>query len=87
VPWVRRAPSAYIREHVRFSLQPLDLPPDPTVLLQILDQLGSDDLLLYASDYPHRHAFDPERDLLTHLSEPLAMKIRRDNARDLYRLP
>lgn len=86
VPWVRRAPSAYIREHVRFGIQPLDLPPEPSALLQILDQIGSDDLLLYGSDYPHQHRFDPEEDFLKRISARTAAKIRSENARALYRL-
>jgi predicted TIM-barrel fold metal-dependent hydrolase len=87
VPWVKRAPSEYIREHMRLTIQPLDAPPEPRQLLQVVDQLGSDELLLYASDYPHRHAADPEQALLRHLPEALARKIRGENARALYRLP
>lgn len=86
VPWVRRPPSAYLRDHVRITIQPLDAPPDPKHLLQILDQIGSDDVLLYASDYPHVHAASAEETLLDRLPEPLARKICRENARALYRL-
>jgi len=87
VPWVKRPPSAYIREHVRLTIQPLDAPSDPRHLVQIIEQLGSDDLLLYATDYPHRHVADPAQDLLAHLPEPLARKIAVENARAFYRLP
>ncbi len=86
VPWVKRAPSAYIRDHVRVTIQPLDAPPNPEHLLQILDQIGSDELLLYASDYPHLHAADSEETLLAHLPESLTRKIRSENARNFYRL-
>jgi hypothetical protein len=91
VPWVKRAPSEYIREHVRVSIQPLDPPPETRQLLDVVEQLGSElcpgeDLLLYASDYPHRHAFEPEADLLAHLPEGARRKILGDNARSFYRL-
>jgi predicted TIM-barrel fold metal-dependent hydrolase len=86
VPWVKRAPSEYIREHIRLTLQPLDAPPDPRSLLQVVDQLGSEDMLMYASDYPHQHAANPESALLRHLSPSLATKIRSENARAWYRL-
>ncbi|HEV8633907.1 MAG TPA: amidohydrolase family protein [Chloroflexota bacterium] len=86
VPWVRRSPSAYIREHVRVTVQPLDAPPNPEQLVQVVEQLESEEMLLYASDYPHQHRFDPERDLLAHLPDGLADKIRRENARTFYRL-
>ena len=86
VPWVKRAPSEYMREHVRISLQPLDAPLETKTLLQVVDQLGSEDMLMYASDYPHQHASDPEIALLRHLSPTLAQKIRAENARTWYHL-
>jgi predicted TIM-barrel fold metal-dependent hydrolase len=87
VPWVRRAPSEYIREHVRLTVQPLDARTgDPRQLLDVVDQLGSDDMLLYASHYPRVHAGDPETTLIEHLPAALAHKIRDGNARALYRL-
>jgi hypothetical protein len=86
VPWVKRPPSEYIREHIRISIQPLDAPPEPRQMLQIIDQLGSDDLLMYASDYPHVHAAAPEETLLPSLPESLSRKILSENARACYRL-
>jgi uncharacterized protein len=86
VPWVKRAPSEYIREHIRLTIQPLDAPPTPQFMLDIVDQIGSDDVLLYASDYPHQHAFDAEEKLLRLLPEATARKILNENARTLYKL-
>lgn len=86
VPWVKQAPSEYIREHVRFTVQPLDAPPTQTLMMQVVEQLGSDDLLLYASDYPHGHASEPERDFMADLPESLARKVWGENARAWYRL-
>jgi predicted TIM-barrel fold metal-dependent hydrolase len=86
VPWVKRPPSEYIHEHVRLTVQPLDAPDDSRQLLQMVDQLGSDDMLLYASHYPRVHAADPDEALLRHLPETLAHKVRSENARALYRL-
>ena len=82
-----RPPSEYIREHVRLTVQPLDAPEgNPQQLLQVVDQLGSEDLLLYASHYPRVHAADPDEALLRHLPDTLARKIRSENARALYGL-
>lgn len=86
VPWVKQAPSAYIREHMRVGIQPLDAPPSPKQLLQVVDQLGSEDMLMYASDYPHVHALDAETTLLQYLPDTLAKKVRDENARTLYKL-
>lgn len=87
VPWVRRLPSEYVREHVRLTTTPFDAPPEPRHLLQLVEQLGSDDLLLFASDYPHQHDDAPdEHPWLDALPAALQRKILYDNARDFYRL-
>jgi predicted TIM-barrel fold metal-dependent hydrolase len=67
-------------------VQPLDAPGDLRQLLEVVDQLGSDDMLMYASHYPRVHAQDPETTLLRHLPADFARKIREANARALYRL-
>jgi uncharacterized protein len=55
VPWVDRAPAEIVRDHVRLTLQPLDGPPDTHDLERVLEHIGSDEVLLYASDFPHWH--------------------------------
>src|SRR5262249_4518623 len=40
VPWVRRLPSDYIRDHVRLTIQPFDAPPGPRYVEQCIAQLG-----------------------------------------------
>lgn len=84
VPWVKRPPSEYMRAHMRVTIQPLDAPPDVRQLLEVVEQLGSDEMLLYASDYPHQHGVDPREGLLRHLPEPLTWKIESENARAFY---
>jgi predicted TIM-barrel fold metal-dependent hydrolase len=85
VPWVKRPPSAYVREHIRVTIQPLDAPTSHQQLAEVIDQLGSEDLLLYASDYPHVHPSDPF-DVLEQLPPTLACKIASENARSWYRM-
>ena len=86
VPWNTRVPSAYIRERMRLSLQPLDAPSEPKHLLQIIDQLGSDDLLMFSTDYPHWHFSSPEQAVPPGLAPELRRKILRDNAFSFYQL-
>lgn len=83
-PWVDRAPSTLIREHVRLSTAPLDV-ADTDELLGLIDRLGSEDMLLYSSDHPHAH-FAPGTDAVLGLPEGLRRKVLSDNARELYRL-
>ena len=83
IPWVNTFPSDLIRKHVRFTLQPIDAPPEPAQLLQVIEQLESDELLLYSSDYPHWH--DSAEILLSHLSPNQRTKIMGQNAQAFYR--
>ncbi|HVG50871.1 MAG TPA: amidohydrolase family protein [Xanthobacteraceae bacterium] len=84
VPWIERAPADIIRDHVRFTIQPFDLPAGDAVKLQrILEHIGSDSVLLYASDYPHWH-FDGEESLPDGLPDRLMQKLLNDNALETY---
>jgi len=86
VPWARQSPSAYIREHVRFTTQPLDAPPDAAQFAEILDQIGSDDLLLFSTDYPHWHFDSPGTAFPADaVPEATLRKIMAENARAWYR--
>ena len=85
-PWVKRPPSEYIREHIRLTIQPVDEPSDPKHLLQIIDQLDSEELLMFSTDYPHWHFDIPEEAFPVALPERLAHKILSENARAFYRL-
>ena len=85
VPWNTRVPSEYIRQRIRLSLQPIDGPPDPEHLLQIVEQMGSDELLMFATDYPHWHFDSPAEALPAGLPATTRRKILYDNARAFYR--
>ncbi len=63
--WVKKLPSEYVLEHVKFGTQPLELSPSPkqlspkqlVQLLQTVD--GIEELLCFATDWPHSTADDP----------------------------
>ena len=79
VPWLEKSPIAYAREHVRLTIQPFDAPPRADQLLRIVDEIGSDEMLLFSTDYPHWH-FDDKDALPDGLPEHLLRKILVDNA-------
>ena len=85
-PWVKRLPSAYMRQHLRLTTQPLDAPPNPQQMRQIMEQLESDEMLLFASDYPHWRFDRPEQALPSGIDDSLLRKILSENARAFYRL-
>ena len=77
------SPADIVRDHVRLTIAPFDAPPDPDVVERIVDQLGSDDILLYASDYPHWQ-FDGDDAIPPGVPEGLRRKILVDNALATY---
>jgi predicted TIM-barrel fold metal-dependent hydrolase len=83
VPWVKRLPSDYIREHVRFCSQPLDEPGHRGAMDHILEWVGADRLVMFSSDYPH-FDWDEPRETLAKLPLPLRQRIMWDNAAELY---
>lgn len=83
VPWVDRPPAEIVREHIRLTAQPLDGPDDTGTIERLLDHLGSDDMLLYASDYPHWQ-FDGDAVMPPTLPARLLEKMRRDNPLATY---
>jgi uncharacterized protein len=74
-----------IRQHFRLTVQPLDEPDEPRHLLDVVDQLGADDLLLFATDYPHLQFGSGDRSIPRGLTPELRSKILSGNARRLYR--
>ncbi|MCB1547809.1 MAG: amidohydrolase [Hyphomicrobiaceae bacterium] len=83
IPWVDRPPQDIVRDHVRFTLQPLDAPESPDALAKVLDHMGSDDFLLFSTDYPHWQ-FDGGDALPPGLPRDLVRKILLDNPLETY---
>jgi len=81
VPWINRPPADIIRERVRFTLQPVDAPP--VVLARVLDHIGSDEMLLFSTDYPHWH-FDGDDVVPEGLPEQTLRRMIADNALATY---
>ena len=82
-PWLEQRPTEVVREHVRLTLQPFDAPPNEPQLHAILEQLGSERMLLFSTDYPHWH-FDGDDALPAGLPADLARRICVDNPLETY---
>ena len=82
-PWVKQDPATIIREHVRVTLQPVDAPIDGGKLERVIEQIGSDDMLLFSTDFPHWH-FDGLDALPETLSPALKKKILLENPLATY---
>ena len=83
VPWLERSPIETVRENVRLSLTPFDAPDDGATVGRLLDHLGSDEMLLWSSDWPHWQFDGPPR-LPAGVDAALARKICVDNPLACY---
>lgn len=84
VPWVKRMPSEYIRENVRVSTQPMEYPENPEHLYQMFDMIGSDEFLLFSTDYPHWDFDSPDRVFPSSFPKDVRQKVLHDNAAKFY---
>jgi predicted TIM-barrel fold metal-dependent hydrolase len=83
VPWLRRLPSEYVRDHVRLTTQPLDEAPTDAALVDLLSSFGAEDLMLYSSDYPHWDMEAPDL-VARRLPQAWWPKVFHDNAIDFF---
>jgi uncharacterized protein len=67
----------------RLTVQPFDAPPRADQLQRLLEEIDCDDMLLFASDYPHWH-YDGTDALPDGLPADLTRKILVDNALETY---
>ncbi|ANE46083.1 amidohydrolase [Paenibacillus swuensis] len=84
-PYLKRLPSEYIADHVRLTTQPLEEPKKEEHLIQLFDMIDAENILMYASDYPHWD-FDEPNILPRKLSETAKQKILFDNAANFFGL-
>jgi predicted TIM-barrel fold metal-dependent hydrolase len=84
VPWLERRPSEIMRDHVRFSTQPLEhTDGNDRLLFEMLESAGAPDILCFASDYPHWDWDDP-RFVINRLPKEWRQQVMHDNAAAFY---
>jgi predicted TIM-barrel fold metal-dependent hydrolase len=83
LPWLTQLPSEYIARHVRFTTQPVEEPRQRGDFAQVMSVVGAEELLMYASDYPH-HDFDSPEIIREVIPEAWRDRIFYDNAREWY---
>ncbi len=84
-PWVKSLPSEYIRRHIRFGCQPMEQPPTRQDFRTFLDWLHAEEILVYASDYPHWDWESPTA-ALSGASKKLKERVFSQTACELYGL-
>ena len=86
VPHLQALPSEYIDRHIWLTTQPIEEPARPEHFLQLLEELGGVERLVFATDYPHWDFDAPDRALPVRLPPEMERKLMAENARTLYRL-
>jgi predicted TIM-barrel fold metal-dependent hydrolase len=84
VPWLSEPPLDQIRRHMRFSVAPGELGSLASTQ-KAIGWLRSEDLLMFATDYPRGHDDDIEQ-LLAAMPASMRPKMMAESARDWYRL-
>jgi uncharacterized protein len=82
-PWIKKLPSEYVRTNIRFGSQPMPDMPSKADLERFLEWLHADEVLLFASDYPHWDWDEPST-FLAGFDPDLRRKIMVENAKQLY---
>jgi uncharacterized protein len=83
LPWLRKPPSEYLMEHIRFTTQPLPEPPTTEMLVNMLGMIYAERTLLFSSDYPHWDFDDPTA-ALAGIPAALRQRILIDNPLEAY---
>ena len=83
VPWLRRRPSEYLFDHVRFTTQPMPEPERPEHLATLCEIIRAERTLCFSSDYPHWDFDNPLR-ALGSLPPHLLERVRYGNAEELF---
>jgi predicted TIM-barrel fold metal-dependent hydrolase len=86
LPLVKRRPSEYVREHVRFTTQPLEEPEIAADYRRYLEWMDASELVLFSSDYPHWSYNDPGW-AAKQFPKATRDRVMWGNATELYGLP
>lgn len=84
-PWIKKLPSEYVRQNVRFGSQPMPDMPSKADLAKFLEWLHADEVLVFASDYPHWDWDEPSA-FLQGFDPVLRSRILYETAAELYKL-
>ena len=85
-PWLEELPSEIVRRHIRLTTQPIEEPPHPEQLHQIMAMFPAGEMLMFSSDYPHWDGDTPDF-AARWLPDELKPAVMAGTARSLYGLP
>ncbi|MEM7533104.1 MAG: amidohydrolase family protein [Chloroflexota bacterium] len=83
-PWVKKLPSEYLRSNIRFGSQPMPNTPTRADLEKYLEWMWADEVMVFASDYPHWDWDEPNM-FLAGFDKDFRRRVMYENAKELYR--
>ncbi|HEY8598789.1 MAG TPA: amidohydrolase family protein [Thermomicrobiales bacterium] len=85
-PWLDRAPSKIIADHILLTTQPIEEPDASAHFRAMLDMFDVGKMLMFSSDFPHWDGDTPD---FAARAFPAALRgrVMSETARELYRLP
>lgn len=86
IPWARRLPSEYLRDHVRVSAGPIEIGADAGAWVHLLESFGGAELLVFGSGYPDWDSVAVEQ-LRAVLPDGWLRRVLADNASAWFDLP
>jgi predicted TIM-barrel fold metal-dependent hydrolase len=85
VPWIKKLPSQHIRERLKLSTQPVE-DISAQNWIRLIEMMDSDEMLCFATDYPHFDFDDPNAAIPKGLPDDVREKILWKNAAAFYDL-
>ena len=86
VPWLKKAPSQYFKDHIRVTSQPIEEPTQLSHFHAYLKWMDAENTLLYSSDYPHWD-FDAPDYTIGRMPEAIRERVMYGNSIEVYGLP
>lgn len=86
MPWMKRLPSDYIADHVRFVAHSLEGPEDAGEMQEWLEISGASQTLMFGSNYPGWDLLHPNA-AFAGADTTTRSRILSGTAAELYRLP
>lgn len=83
VPWVKRRPSDHLRSNVLVTTQPMEF-LDARRFMNLIDDIGTDEMLAFSSDYPHYDSDVVEEALPHGIPDATRSRIMGENAVRFY---
>jgi predicted TIM-barrel fold metal-dependent hydrolase len=86
VPWLKRLPSEYMLDRVKFTTQPLE-ETTPENQLAMFNMIHAEKTLCFSTDYPHWDFDAPDLVVPRKAPPELKQRVLYENAAELYGLP